>query len=58
MNPFALELLRRRKNSLAADLRSKSWDEFAAPAAPELDFVFTVCDNAAGDSVRSGPANR
>jgi arsenate reductase len=48
VNPFALELL--AKNRLpSAGLRSKSWDEFAAPGAPEMDFVFTVCDQAAGE---------
>lgn len=48
VNPFALEFL--RKNRLPTDgLRSKSWDEFAEPGALTLDFVFTVCDNAAGE---------
>ena len=48
VNPFAIELL--QKNRLPVEgLRSKNWDEFAAPGAPELDFVFTVCDNAAGE---------
>ncbi|TLZ62033.1 MAG: GNAT family N-acetyltransferase [Gammaproteobacteria bacterium] len=48
VHPIALELLRRMK--IPTDgLRSKSWDEFAAPGAPLLDFVFTVCDNAAGE---------
>ena len=48
VNPFALELL--AKQGLAvAEPRSKSWDEFAIAGAPHLDFVFTVCDNAAGE---------
>jgi arsenate reductase len=48
INPFALELLER--NRLPTEgLRSKSWDEFAVSGAPPLDFVFTVCDQAAGE---------
>jgi arsenate reductase len=48
VNPFAIEQLQRA--SLPTDgLRSKGWHEFATPDAPKLDFVFTVCDNAAGE---------
>ena len=48
VHPLALELIRR--NRMPADgLRSKNWDEFAQPGAPRMDFVFTVCDNAAGE---------
>jgi len=48
VNPYTLDLLEKLKLP-TADLRSKSWDEFAAAGAPALDFVFTVCDNAAGE---------
>jgi protein-tyrosine-phosphatase len=46
VHPYATELLR-KLNHPVDHLRSKNWDEFATPAAPKLDFVFTVCDNAA-----------
>ncbi len=48
VNPIALELLQHMQLPTEG-LRSKSWDEFAAEGAPQLDFVFTVCDNAAGE---------
>lgn len=48
VHPFALDLLT-RLNYPTAKLRSKSWQEFARPGAPALDFVFTVCDNAANE---------
>jgi protein-tyrosine-phosphatase len=48
VNPHALNLLRSLKYDVSG-FRSKSWDEFAAPGAPVMDFVFTVCDNAAGE---------
>lgn len=48
VNPFALNVLR-KSNYDVSKLRSKSWEEFAAPGAPALDFVFTVCDNAANE---------
>jgi arsenate reductase (thioredoxin) len=48
VHPLAIDLLKR--TSLPSEgFRSKSWDEFAAPRAPPIDFVFTVCDNAAGE---------
>jgi protein-tyrosine-phosphatase len=48
VHPLAVEALRRMRLPVQG-LRSKSWDEFAAPGAPPLDFVFTVCDKAAGE---------
>lgn len=54
VNPHALEQLR-MANLPTEGYRSKSWHEFAAPGAPALDFVFTVCDKAAGESCPAWP---
>jgi arsenate reductase len=53
-NPFALEQIE-RAGLPTRGLRSKGWDEFAAPGAPRLDFVFTVCDNAAQETCPAWP---
>jgi arsenate reductase (thioredoxin) len=45
VHPYARDILK-LQNFPTEELRSKSWDEFAVPGAPEMDFVFTVCDNA------------
>ncbi|AOV04674.1 MULTISPECIES: arsenate reductase ArsC [Delftia] len=47
-NPLSLQVLQRAGVSVQG-LRSKSWDEFAAPQAPQMDLIITVCDNAAGE---------
>ena len=56
VNPFAEQLLR-SKGFETAHFRSKSWDEFAAPGAPAMDFIFTVCDNAAGETCPLWPGH-
>ena len=48
VNPYAIEVLRSAQLPVEG-LRSKSWDEFAEPGAPQMDFIITVCDNAAGE---------
>jgi len=54
VNRFAIELL--QANRMPTDgLRSKSWEEFARPGAPELDFVFTVCDKTAAETCPAWP---
>ena len=56
INPGALDLLE-RMNYPTAGLSSKSWDEFAADGAPPLDFIFTVCDDAAGETCPFWPGH-
>jgi len=56
VNPLAIELLN-QFGMPTDDMRSKSWDEFAAPGAPVMDFVFTVCDQAAGEQCPIWPGH-
>lgn len=56
VHPLTFELLERRRLPTGG-LRSKSWDEFARPDAPMMDFVFTVCDQAAGEVCPISPGN-
>lgn len=49
VNPYATEILERNRIPTSG-LRSKSWDEFSGPGAPQFDFIFTVCDSAAGEA--------
>lgn len=56
VNPFAIE----KTEAIgypSANLRSKSWDEFALPGAPRMDFIITVCDNAAGEACPVWPGH-
>jgi arsenate reductase len=55
IDPTVLNLLK-KTNYPTEGLRSKSWDEFTGPDAPDLDFVFTVCDNAAGEVCPTWPS--
>ena len=56
VHPMALETLRR--HGIAAEgWRSKSWDEFAGKDAPQVDFIFTVCDNAAAETCPMWPGH-
>ena len=57
VNPVALETLEKHGVPLPVDVRSKSWDEFAAPGAVPLDYIFTVCASAAGETCPVWPGH-
>jgi len=57
VNPGALELLARREYP-TDELCSKSWDEFARPGAPQMDYIVTVCNNAAGETCPVWPGHQ
>ena len=57
INQVALETLEKHGVPLPAEVRSKSWDEFAAPGAPKLDYIFTVCASAAGETCPIWPGH-
>ena len=57
VNPVALETLEKHGIPLPAEVRSKSWDEFAVPDAPKFDFIFTVCASAAGEACPIWPGH-
>ena len=57
VNPVALETLEKHGVPLPSDVRSKSWDEFAAPGAPQIDYIFTVCASADGETCPIWPGH-
>ena len=57
VNPVALETLEKHGVPLPSDVRSKSWDEFAVPGAPHIDYIFTVCASAAGETCPIWPGH-
>ena len=57
VNPVALETLEKHGVPLPREVRSKSWDEFAVPGAPQIDYIFTVCASAAGETCPIWPGH-